>query len=101
MEYINHRLGIKKGLKTLVISLVIFAIIAFIIQGIIKLIPVAIVLWAIFKGVKFIKTKFLNLKKDKVSIKTRKAADVENYKGNFEFMDNSNIIDVEYQQVNK
>lgn len=97
MEYLNHRLGIKKGLKTLLGYMLIFAIIVFIIRGLIVLIPVGIGLWAIYKVVKFIKAKFRSLKKNTAS----KAEPIDVCNDSFGFMESNSVIDVEYEQVNK
>ena len=97
MDYLNHRLGIKKVLKALLGSMLILAIVVFIIQGLLVLIPVGIGLWAIYKGIKFIKAKFLGLKRDKVN----KVGPIDICNDKFQSMNSSNVIDVEYEQVNK
>lgn len=97
MEYLNHRSGIKRGLKTLLTSIMIFAIMFIILQGIFTLIPLGIGVWVIYKVIKFIKAKFYILKKEKTS----KVESIDVSNDIFDFTNPGSIIDVEYEQVNK
>lgn len=97
MEYLNHRVGIKRGLKALLVSMMIFAAMIFVIQGLLILIPVGIAAWGIYKAVKFIKSRLLTLKKVNVD----KVESIEICEEKFDDMDTSNVIDVEYEQIYK
>lgn len=97
MEYLNHRVGIKRGLKALLVSMMIFAAMIFIIQGLLILIPVGIAAWGIYKAANFIKSRLLTLKKVNVD----KVESIEICEEKFEDMDTSNVIDVEYEQIYK
>ncbi|MGY0375030.1 hypothetical protein [Clostridium sp. JNZ J1-5] len=99
MEYLNHNFGFKRNIKAALISVAVFLFIIFILQGIAILIPVSIGIWGIFKGVNFIKSKFAKFKKVNSKIENFQVYEY-NVKNDSDVY-NSEIIDVEYEEVNK
>lgn len=97
MEYLTHGFTLKKSLKAIAWSLLVFAIFLLILQGIVILIPIAAVTFLIYKGVNFIKNKASSF--NFISHKEEHAFEIcEDVQG-FDSIDK--VIDVEYQEINK
>lgn len=97
MEYFNKGYGMEKGLMRTLKILGFLFLTYFIIQGLFILIPVGILIYAAFKGIKFIQSKFKGFKKTE-SIDEEA---FEIYKGSNEYVYNTEVIDVEYEEINK
>lgn len=97
MEYFNKSFGIKRDLRGILISLGFLFLTLFIIQGLVILIPVGILAYAGYKGIKFIQLKFKRLKKrENTNIEA-----FEIYKEKNEFVYDSEVVDVEYEEISK
>lgn len=97
MEYFKKGFGIKGELKSVLKILGFIFLTYFIIQGLFILIPVGILVYAGYRGVRFIQSKFNGLKKKE----TLKSKEFKEYKERNEYIYNPEVIDVEYEEVSK
>ncbi|QGU95641.1 ABC transporter [Clostridium bovifaecis] len=97
MEYFNKGFGIKRDLKGILISLGFLFLTLFIIQGLFILVPVGILAYASYKGIRFIQSKFKRLKKRE----NTKVEAFEIYNDKNEYVYNSEVVDVEYEEISK
>ncbi|WP_097027068.1 ABC transporter [Clostridium peptidivorans] len=97
MEYFNKGYGMDKGLFKILKILGFLFLTYFIIQGLFILIPVGILIYAGYRGIKFIQSKFKRFKK----AENINEEAFEIYKDSNQYVYNSEVIDVEYEEVTK
>lgn len=93
----NGSYGVRRGLKGTLMSLAFLFLAVLIVKGLIILIPAAILVYAGYKGIKFIKSKVKSLgKKSDTRVEEFKLYNEKN-----EYVYNSEVIDVEYEEINR
>lgn len=97
MEYFNRDYGVEKRLMRILKILGFLFLSYFILRGLFILIPIAILIYAGYKGIKFIQSKFKGFK----NTENINEEAFEIYKDGNEYVYNSEVIDVEYEEINK
>lgn len=97
MEYFNKGYGLEQGLMRTLKILGFLFLTYFIIQGLFILIPIGVLIYAGYRGIKFIQSKFRGFK----NTENINEEAFEIYKDGSGYVNNSEIIDVEYEEINK
>ncbi|MFU0824952.1 hypothetical protein [Clostridium sp.] len=95
MEYFNKGYRVKKEMKSILAILGFVFVTLFIVQGLFVLVPIGILTYAAYRGVKFIKSKFIRLKKRE----NARISPFKIYKKSSKYGCDTEVIDVEYEEI--